>query len=203
VAASFKALQLAGKSMRDMNFLDLYSCFAIPVFNIIDGFELATDDPRGYTLTGGLPFFGGAGNNYSMHAIAEAVTRLRANPGTWAFVGANGGFMSKYSAGVYSTLPASWNTPELRNQVLDDHPDTVAVVDAPAGRAVIESYTLVPRPKGDLGAVVARLPDGGRCVAVAAAEDAATLAELRLGMPFGRTIQITPGAGGRNVFTFE
>ena len=24
-------------------------------------------------MTGGLPFFGGAGNNYSMHAIAETV----------------------------------------------------------------------------------------------------------------------------------
>ena len=30
-------------------------------------------DPTRLTLTGGLPFFGGAGNNYSMHAIAAMV----------------------------------------------------------------------------------------------------------------------------------
>jgi acetyl-CoA C-acetyltransferase len=203
VAASVRALQMAGKSIDDMNFFDLYSCFAIPVFNIIDAFGLAVDDPRGYTLTGGLPFFGGAGNNYSMHAIAEAVARLRARPGTWAFVGANGGFMSKYSAGVYSTLPASWDAPESRNQSIGDHPDTIAVVDAAGGPATIESYTIVPRAKGDLAAVVARLSgDGARCVAVAAPEDGKTLAELKQGMPFGRPIQITAGVNGRNVFDF-
>ena len=35
----------------------------------------------GLTLTGGLPFFGGAGNNYSAHAIAEAVQRGARRPG--------------------------------------------------------------------------------------------------------------------------
>jgi acetyl-CoA C-acetyltransferase len=202
LAASVRALRLAGKSIADMQYFDLYSCFAIPVFNILDGFNLAVDDPRGFTITGGLPFFGGAGNNYSMHAIAEAVTRLRARPGSWAFVGANGGFMSKYSAGVYSTLPASWEAPESRNQTLDDQADTIDVVNVAAGPAVIESYTLVPRTKGDLGAVVARLPDGARCVAVAAPDDAKTLEQLRPGMPFGRAVRLAPGVAGRNVFSF-
>ena len=55
---------------------------------------------------GRLPFFGGAGNNYSMHAIAETVQRARRDPGTYGLVGANGGIVSKYSAGVYSTTPA-------------------------------------------------------------------------------------------------
>jgi acetyl-CoA C-acetyltransferase len=41
-----------------------------------------------------------AGNNYSMLAIAETVQRARGNPGSFGFVGANGGIMSKYSAGV-------------------------------------------------------------------------------------------------------
>lgn len=30
----------------------------IAVSNICDGLELATDDPRGLTVTGGLPYFG-------------------------------------------------------------------------------------------------------------------------------------------------
>ena len=60
------------------------------------------------TVTGGLPYFGGAGNNYSMHAIASMVRRLRAAPGEVGLVAANGGFLSKYSVGIYSTRPAPW-----------------------------------------------------------------------------------------------
>lgn len=33
------------------------------------------------TITGGMPFFGGPGNNYSGHAIADMVGRLRAESG--------------------------------------------------------------------------------------------------------------------------
>ena len=32
---------------------------------------------RPFSMTGGLPYFGGAGNNYSMHAIASMVRALR------------------------------------------------------------------------------------------------------------------------------
>ena len=70
--------------------------------------ELADDDPRGLTLTGGLPYFGGPGNSYSLHGIAETVTQMRDKPGRFGFVGANGGIMSKYSVGIYSTEPRRW-----------------------------------------------------------------------------------------------
>ena len=70
------------------------------------GVGINPGDPRGLTLTAKLPFFGGAGNNYSMHAIAETVQRARRDIGSYGLVGANGGIMSKYSAGVYSTTPA-------------------------------------------------------------------------------------------------
>ena len=100
VAAARKALDVAGKTAADMGHFDLYSCFPIAVFNIRDGLGIAEDDPRALTVTGGLPFFGGAGNNYSMHAIASMVRALRADPGAYGLVGANGGFLSKYSVGV-------------------------------------------------------------------------------------------------------
>jgi acetyl-CoA C-acetyltransferase len=202
MAATRRALELAGKSIDEMAFMDLYSCFAAPVFNIIDGFGLEVADPRGYTLTGGLPFFGGAGNNYSMHAIAETVQRLRSRPGTWGLVGANGGFMSKYATGVYSTLPASWDAPENRAQELADDAARIQVSDDGAGAATIESYTIVPHPKGDLAAVIARRSaDTARCVAVVAPDDAQTLAQLRDGMPFGRPVRIAH-EHGRNTFRF-
>ena len=86
-----------------MTTFDLYSCFPFPVFAVCDDFGLTADDPRGLTLTGGLPYFGGPGNSYSLHGIAETVAAMRDKPGSFGLVGANGGVMSKYSVGVYST----------------------------------------------------------------------------------------------------
>ncbi|HYY12686.1 MAG TPA: hypothetical protein VE781_17245, partial [Kineosporiaceae bacterium] len=71
VAAARHALEVAGIGVDDVATFDLYSCFPIAVSAVADGLGIAADDPRGLTLTGGLPFFGGAGNNYSMHGIAE------------------------------------------------------------------------------------------------------------------------------------
>ena len=101
--ASRRALAVAGRTVGGIDLFDLYSCFPIAVFDVRDDLGIATDDPRPLTVTGGLPFFGGAGNNYSMHAIASMVQALRERPGAYGFVGANGGFLSKYSVGVYST----------------------------------------------------------------------------------------------------
>ena len=84
VMAVREALAMAGIGIDDVATFDLYSCFPVPVFNICDGLGLATDDPRGLTLTGGLPFFGGAGNNYSMHAVAETVAQMRSHQGSSA-----------------------------------------------------------------------------------------------------------------------
>ncbi len=98
-----EALRVAGIGIDDVATFDLYSCFPFPVFAVCDEFGLAADDPRGLTLTGGLPYFGGPGNSYSLHGIAETVIQMRDKPGTFGLVGANGGVMSKYSVGVYST----------------------------------------------------------------------------------------------------
>jgi len=78
VLAVQHALEVAGIGAYDLATIDLYSCFPAPVFNICDGVGLDPGDPRGLTLTAKLPFFGGAGNNYSVHAIAETVQRAGA-----------------------------------------------------------------------------------------------------------------------------
>src|SRR6185369_1581241 len=84
VAAVNHALEVAGLNLDDIDFFDFYSCFPIAVSNITETLGLSPSDARGLTLTGGLPYFGGAGNNYSMHAIAEAVARVREKPGSHA-----------------------------------------------------------------------------------------------------------------------
>ena len=164
VLAVQQALDQAGISAAELATIDLYSCFPAPVFNICDGLGLDPEDPRGLTVTGGLPFFGGPGNNYSMHAIAETVQRARSAPGSYGLVGANGGIMSKYSAGVYSTTPAAW-TPDRsagRQAEIDGWtaPEQTRYADGPA---TIETYTVKHARDGvRTGIVVGRLAADGR-----------------------------------------
>ncbi len=108
VLAAKQALAVAGLDVGQVDLFDFYSCFPIAVFNMLEGLGLEVSDPRPFTVTGGLPFFGGAGNNYSMHAIASMARALRERPGAFGLVGANGGFLSKYSVGIYSTKAPRW-----------------------------------------------------------------------------------------------
>lgn len=192
------ALARAGKGMSDMAYLDFYSCFAIPVFNQCDHFGLAVDDPRGLTLTGGLPFFGGAGNNYSAHAIAEAVQRVRADRGSFALVGANGGWMSKYATGIYSTEPADWSAKD-RFAVLPKATDKVPAARGPVAAATVETYTINRSPKGDQAIFIGRSDAGERVVGNADLADAATAEAFEGGEPFGRRLTLTQDDRGRNV----
>ncbi len=164
-AAIGQALERAGLGIEQVDAMDLYSCFPIAVSTVCDALGLAPDDPRGLTLTGGLPYFGGPGNNYSTHAIVEAVRRARS--GQTVLVGANGGIMSKYSAGVYSAAPATW--PGASSQRAQETLDTVeptAIASRPGGWATIESYTVASGRRGGAVVVVSRLEaDGSRFLA--------------------------------------
>jgi acetyl-CoA C-acetyltransferase len=201
-----QALGLAGIGVDDLATLDLYSCFPIAVRVVTDALGIAAQDPRGLTVTGGLPFFGGPGNDYSLHAIADTVTALRARPGTFGLVGANGGALHKYSAGVYSTRPAAWAAGDdaaAQAEVDAVHarhaPETVGRAD---GDATVETYTVEyerdGRPRG--GVVVGRLRDGGRrFLSRVAPDDTATLAMLTDDDPLGRAVRVTSDENGNRV----
>jgi acetyl-CoA C-acetyltransferase len=195
-----RALAQAGIGADDLTTIDLYSCFPIAVRVVTDALGLAADDPRGLTVTGGLPFFGGPGNDYSMHAIADTVTALRARPGTYGLVGANGGAIHKYSAGVYSTSPAPWHDGDdaaAQAEVDAGHareaPGKIARAD---GAASVETYTVEYARDGSprRGVVVGRLRDGGRRFLARA--DADVLDVLATTDPLGRTVQVTSGEEG-------
>ena len=204
VMAARHALEVAGIGPGDLATIDLYSCFPISVFNICDGLGLAPDDPRGLTVTGGLPFFGGAGSNYSMHAIAETVARARASPGSYGFVGANGGVMSKYSAGVYSTTPAAWR-PDASTALQAEIDGWAAPVQAQHadGWATIETYTVTYGRDGTrAGIVVGRLDgDGRRFVARADDRDTGVLGLLTAGEPIGERVYARSFGFGNRVTT--
>jgi acetyl-CoA C-acetyltransferase len=202
VLAARHALEIAGISADELTTIDLYSCFPAPVFNIADAFGLAADDPRGLTLTGGLPFFGGAGNNYSMHAIASTVDRARQSPGTFGFVGANGGSMSKYSVGVYTTTPTAWQpdrSAALQTEI-DAWPAPAQARQAD-GWATVETYTVKHGRDGKrVGIVIGRLEnDGRRFVARTDDRDAAMLDLLSVDEPIGKRVYVRSFGFGNRV----
>lgn len=198
VAAVGHALEVAGVSSSRLRWVDLYSCYPIAVFVAAEA--LGAD--RELTLTGGLPFFGGPGNNYSMHAIAEVVDRTRGEPGSYGFVGANGGLLSKYSAGVYTTTPTPWREDHsARLQAGLDARPAPAFAEKPSGPGTIETWTVTYDRAGvRSGVVVGRLDGDGRRF-VARAADAEALALLETEEPVGARIAVQTVDQGNIFFT--
>lgn len=193
-----EALRGAGIGIDDVATFDLYSCFPFPVFAVCDEFGLADDDPRGLTLTGGLPYFGGPGNSYSLHGIAETVAEMRERPGTFGLVGANGGVMSKYSAGVYSTASADWE-PDRGKALQGDIAalPKVPVTRTAEGLGTIETYSVRYDWPVTTGVIIGRLDvDGSRFMALA--EDDDLVALMTGGDPLGAAITVTSTEDGVN-----
>ena len=172
------------------------------MFNITDALGLSPTDPRGLTVTGGLPFFGGAGNNYSMHAIASMVRALRADPGSLGFVGANGGFLSKYSVGVYGTEPRPFkpfSSKALQAQI-DAWPIPPMRAE-PAGEGTVVTYTIDysgPEPRGMVIGVDAA---GDRFAAMTDKDGAAILQRMIDEEPLGAKVTFAADDKGRRVLT--
>ncbi|MDZ4266069.1 MAG: acetyl-CoA acetyltransferase [Mycobacterium sp.] len=191
VLAAQEGLRVAGVGVDDIATFDLYSCFPFPVFVICEALGLSGDDPRGLTLTGGLPYFGGPGNSYSLHGIAETVGQMRDAPGRFGFVGANGGIMSKYSVGIYSTEPVEWRTSrsaELNEQVAGL--PTVPVTKVADGTGTIETYSVRYDWPVRTGIIVGRRNgDGSRFMATS--EDADLVSLMSDGDPLGVEVSVT------------
>lgn len=104
------ALNHARIGLDDIDAFDLYSCFPSSLRLACDALGLALDDPRGLTVTGGLPYAGGPASGYQMHAIASAYDRLRQRPGRALITGV-GMHLAKHVAGIWSSTPEPPGTP--------------------------------------------------------------------------------------------
>jgi len=200
VRAVAHALELAGVGVDDLATLDLYSCFPVAVATVADAFGLSADDPRGLTVTGGLPYFGGPGNNYSMHAIVETVHRMRARPGTHGLVWANGGVLSKHAVGVYTTTPTPWrddDSPAIQTEL--DAAPTLEVVEQADGPATIETLSILHAPTGDRAVIIGRLADGARFLANPARGDDAMSVLLAGEGAVGAKVRVQPGERGNRI----
>jgi acetyl-CoA C-acetyltransferase len=163
--------------------LDLYSCFPAAVEIAAEELGLPDDDPsRPLTVTGGLTFGGGPGNNYGTHAVATMVSALRADPGSLGLVTGLGWYVTTHSVGIYGTEPRSgtadvgsrlpegtgveeaagfaWAGPQAAVSAL---PQCVPDADA-EGEVTVETYSVAYGRTGspERAVVACRTPEGRR-----------------------------------------
>ncbi len=166
-----QALEQAAIAPSSLDHVDLYSCFPVAVQLGARLLGFPTDGTRALSVTGGLPYFGGAGNNYALHAVATMVERLRERPGALGLVSGLGWYLTKHAVGVYGSAPPArpWarSSPKQRQSIIDALPHPEFVRDA-TGPGTVETYTVLHDREGapSAGIVIVRCGDGRRTLAL-------------------------------------
>jgi acetyl-CoA C-acetyltransferase len=164
------ALKQAGLSLHDIGVFDLYSCFPSALEISRRAIGISEDDPRDLSVTGGLAYFGGPGNNYTMHAIVAVVNRIRQDSRLKAMVTANGWYNSKHAIGIYGG--------ESPDNPWEDH-DFSAIqrainaealpdpIEQASGILTIEAFMIRYGQDGlpERATIIGRLQDGNRALA--------------------------------------
>jgi len=200
-----QALAAANIGAQDIGLVDLYSCFPIVLKESAKALGLNVYEDE-LTLTGGLAFFGGPGNNYSLHGITELVQKLRDNPdensgNDYGLIHANGGFMSKHAVGIYSRKPSAYPARIMRHMA--EGGLMIQTADAAQDEGVIETFCVNYKKDAPVSAIIiGRLKDTGqRFYAKPKVEQKTTLLDwLVEADPFGQKVQITTD-GMQNYFT--
>ncbi len=197
------ALDMAGKKVADVDAFDLYSCFPSAVEVAMKEIGIPEDDTRPISVTGGLPFFGGPGNNYVTHSIAEMMNVVRRKPGSFGMVTANGNYLTKHSAGLYSTEPTkgSWRRqdPKVFQAELDAGPKR-KVDPRPTGTGTIETYCVTyGKEAPERGYILGRLDASGDRFVAMTPDEPAIVGDMLTKEQLGRKVTLSE-AGGRNVF---
>jgi acetyl-CoA C-acetyltransferase len=192
-AAADEALRVGGVGVDDVAHLDVYSCFSSSVNFARDALGVGNGDSRSLTVTGGLPYHGGAGSDYMTHSIATMADVLRRDSGSYGLVSGVGMHMTKHVYGLYSTEPGPVAPPEQeRVQAALDAEGKHAIRDVYDGAATVAAYSVVHDKDGEpeWGVVVCDLPDGDR--AYGKALDTDMLASIERDELVGRKVTLTP-----------
>jgi acetyl-CoA C-acetyltransferase len=136
-----QALSQVPLTLDEVQYLDLYSCFPVASRITADMLGVSPDNSRPLTVTGGMPYFGGPGNNYAMHAICHMMEILRENPDSFGLVQALSWFISKHCAGLYSAKPGNTTWTPSAAKEKKKYP-RVNVLSAFSGEGTIETYCL-------------------------------------------------------------
>lgn len=180
-AAAGLALHQAGRTIEEIDFLELYSCFPCAPRMVRHEIGISDDDPRPLTVTGGLPYFGGPGNNYVLHAICRMTEILREHPGKTGLVHGLSWFFHKHAFGVYGTEPRpdGWKPidPEpFFREIRGLKPPPL--LERAEGEGTIETYTAIYGKEDPThGFVIGRTASGERFPA-RVEEDPDTLQEM-------------------------
>jgi acetyl-CoA C-acetyltransferase len=175
-AATAASAGVSSIGVDDIDVFDLYSCFPSAVELALDALGIATGDRRALSVTGGLPYFGGPGNNYTTHAIGTVTDILRGSAHGLGLVSGLGWFITKHALGVYGTDPPLHGYRQAdtsaAQSVIDDSAQPVALeVDRPTPATVVAVTVVRDKFGTATGApLIARLPDG-RQMALSAADD--------------------------------
>lgn len=191
-----------GITLDDIQHIDFYSCFPVAVELGCEAYGIAEDDPRGLTITGGLPYAGGPGNNYPMHSLATMIQRLRQHPGDKGLVTGNGWYVTKHSATVWSTDPNP-NQPTSNSEVQPTTgPEPLPVIEQANGDAVVDSYTVNYSRDGkpEQGIVLGHLVSSGERFIANVEADQSILDNFVANEAVGRSGTVNYGED-RNIFT--
>jgi acetyl-CoA C-acetyltransferase len=169
--AGREVFRLAGTGPADVELVDLYSCFPSAVQ--VAAAELGIGVDRALTVTGGLTFAGGPGNNFATHALATLASGLRRAPETFGLCTANGGLLTKHAMGIYSTVPPAnpFRLAHLSAEVeAAGHRELSVGYEGPA---TLEAFTVLHDRDGqpERAFATARLPDGSRSWARSSDQD--------------------------------
>ncbi len=202
-ACAQRTLCDAGVSIDDVDLLDFYSCFPVAVEMACEAYGVDERDPRGHTVTGGLPYAGGPGSNYPMHSLAAMTAKLREGSGSKGLVTGNGWYLTKHSAALWGREPGGRALQPEPPAWVDEQAalSPIEVVEHAEGPATVDTFTVNYDRAGapSRGIVIGSTSDGRRFVANTPS-DRATLEELVASDTVGR-IGTVRTEGDLNVFT--
>ncbi|WP_026454276.1 hypothetical protein [Saccharomonospora iraqiensis] len=191
-----RCLTQGGVSARELDVLDVYSCFPVVPKLVVEALGLPADSVP--TVTGGHSAFGGPLSSYSLHATVAVATRLRAGAAT-GLVHANGGYLTAQHAVLLSRAP------HPDGYVGDPDPVSTSSADSappkgpvPDGEVVVETATVEYGKDGapSQGFLIGRTGDGTRVVGQTAPGDAASAQALSVASGtevVGRTVRVSAG----------
>lgn len=166
------ALERAGIELSRIDTFDFYSCFPVAVSMACEMLDIAEDDPRDFTVTGGLPYAGGPASAYSLHAIAAMMNRILDGRASSGLVTGNGWYLTKHAGVVLASTPGEasanpefgvvWNETSPESKVPE-----VVTQEVVNGEATVETYTMLFDREGrpERGIVIGRIDDGSRFIA--------------------------------------
>ncbi len=189
-------LTATGLDVDRLGAFDLYSCFPAAVQLALAALEVDAEDPRPFSLTGGLPYLGGPGASYSLHGVVAMVEQCRTESDLVGAVVGIGGMANDVSVGLYATAPSSAPFPAADPvSPSEAGAPSVPVVATGSGPAVVEAMTVVHSSGtgADGAPVVARLPTGERVGA--RPESDALVADLVGTSLVGREVLLTAHDG--------